>query len=137
MMKIVLDTNVLLISMPLQSPYRPIFEGLLNGTFTLIISNEILSEYLEILERQTSFQVAHNFSRLLLSLPNISKQDIYYRFNLIKNAPDDNKFVDCAIAGNARYIVTEDKHFNSLKDEPLFKSEVIKADEFLKELIKI
>ena len=29
--------------------------------------------------------------------------------------PDDNKYCDCAIAGNAKYLVTEDKHFQILK----------------------
>ena len=38
----------------------------------------------------------------------------YYHFNLITADPDDNKFVDCAIAANAHYIVSNDKHFNVL-----------------------
>ena len=35
----------------------------------------------------------------------------YYKFNLIKSDPDDNKFVDCAGIANAKFIVTEDRHF--------------------------
>jgi len=34
---------------------------------------------------------------------------------LIEQDADDNKFVDCALAGQADYIVTEDRHFNVLK----------------------
>ena len=35
----------------------------------------------------------------------------YYKFNLIKSDPDYNKFVDCAVIANAKFIVTEDRHF--------------------------
>ncbi|MFC3417830.1 PIN domain-containing protein [Algoriphagus hitonicola] len=38
-----------------------------------------------------------------------------YRFGLIEADFDDNKFVDCAITGNADLILTEDKHFEELK----------------------
>ena len=130
-MRVVIDTNVLLISLPVRSPYRLIFDAIINGDITLVLSNEILEEYQEILAQRTSSTVAENVIRLLLDLPNVEKQEIYFRFDLIKNDPDDNKFVDCAIAGNARYLVSEDKHFKVLKDEPLFTSEVLRVDDFL------
>ena len=42
----------------------------------------------------------------------------YYKFNLISSDTDDNKFVDCAIAANADYIVSEDAHFKILDNIP-------------------
>jgi predicted nucleic acid-binding protein len=41
---------------------------------------------------------------------------VYYNLNLIKADEDDNKFVDCAFAANADFIITNDSHFNILKD---------------------
>ena len=38
-----------------------------------------------------------------------------YHCNLIKLVPDDNKFVDCAVVANAKFIVTENRHFDSVK----------------------
>ena len=38
-----------------------------------------------------------------------------YHFQLITADPDDNKFVDCAIQANARYIVTNDHHYDVLR----------------------
>ncbi len=35
--------------------------------------------------------------------------------NLIPEDPDDNKFVDCAFAANAHYLVSNDKHYDVLK----------------------
>lgn len=34
---------------------------------------------------------------------------------MIKSDPDDNKLVDCAVVANAKFIVTEDRHYNILK----------------------
>ena len=43
---------------------------------------------------------------------------------------DDNKFVDCAIASNAHYLATNDKHFNILKGIEFPKVQVINVNEF-------
>lgn len=52
------------------------------------------------------------------------------------NDPDDNKFVDCAIASNADFIVTEDRHFQLLKDVPFPRVNVIGIEEF-KEVLSV
>ena len=41
--------------------------------------------------------------------------DPHFRFGLIEQDPDDNKFVDCAIVAGAEYIVSEDAHFRVLE----------------------
>ena len=133
-MKIVLDTNVLLISLPTKSKYRPIFDYLINGEFELVISNEIISEYVEIIEQKTNEIIANNVIELLLSLENVLKVEVYFKWGLIKNDYDDNKFVDCAISSEAKYIVTNDKHFNILKDIQFPKVNIISIDNFLKKI---
>ena len=55
------------------------------------------------------------FIALLNELPNVHFITTYYRWQLIPADPDDNKYCDCAIASQADYIVTEDKHFDSLR----------------------
>lgn len=47
-----------------------------------------------------------------------------------------NKFVDCAIVSNAKYIVTNDRHFNVLKEIDFPHVDVLNIDEFLMELNK-
>ncbi len=59
-MNIVLDTNVLLISLPKLSPYRLIFDKLIVGDYDLYVTNEIISEYFEIIEKKTNLSVATN-----------------------------------------------------------------------------
>ena len=48
-------------------------------------------------------------------LPNVELITRYYRWQLITADPDDDKFVDCAVASNAAYLVTHDNHFNVLQ----------------------
>lgn len=55
---------------------------------------------------------------------------IFYNWQLISNDPDDNKFVDCAIASQADYIVTNDRHFDILSQITFPKVEVISIQQF-------
>lgn len=57
-----------------------------------------------------------------------------YAFHLIKADEDDNKFVDCAIIANANYIVSNDRHFDVLREIPFPKVDVIKINQFLLDL---
>ena len=130
----VLDTNALLISIGRKSKFRPIFDNLLNGNIELIVTNEILTEYVEILERKTNSIVANNIIEVLIQLKNVEKIEVSYKWNLIIEDPDDNKFVDCAIAGRVRYIVTNDRHFSQLKNIPFPKVDIISIQDFLEEI---
>ncbi|MFK7798366.1 MAG: PIN domain-containing protein [Aureispira sp.] len=67
-MKIILDTNVLLLSLLKTSKYRPIFEALLSKKYQLIISHDILQEYLEIIGQKTPPEIAKNVGKLLINL---------------------------------------------------------------------
>ena len=58
----------------------------------------------------------------------------FYAFHLIKADEDDNKFVDCAIVANAKYIVSNDRHFDVLREIPFPKVDVIKINQFLLDL---
>lgn len=130
-MNIVLDTNVLLVSIAKKSIYRPIFDALLQGKFNLIITSEIISEYEEIIGRFANEIVAANIVETILNLQHTQKQEVYYKWSLITQDPDDDKFVDAAVAGNADYIVTNDAHFNILKSIEFPPVSVINIDDFL------
>jgi len=134
-MRIVLDTNALLISIPKNSKYRIIFDYFLAHKFTLILSTEILMEYAEIIELKSNSIVSSNIVEMLTITRNVYKQDIFFKWQLIDTDKDDNKFVDCAVAGSADYIVTNDKHFSILKTIEFPPMSVITIDEFV-EILK-
>ena len=93
-----------------------------------------MHEYEEILGSHASPLVANLFLKVLEFSENVIHKDPFFKLNLIKKDPDDNKFVDCAVAANAEYIVTNDKHFNPLKIIPWPKVEIITLDEFVKQI---
>ena len=130
-MRVVLDTNVLLVSIAPSSIYRPIFDALLAKKYTLVISNDILTEYEEIFSQRANQKVANLVLEALGNLSNVKKQDIFIKWNIIEADKDDNKFVDCAIAGNCHYIVTDDRHFNILKTKGNDLIELVNIDVFL------
>ena len=70
----------------------------------------------------------------ILRANNVVRVDAQFRFGLIETDPDDNKFVDCAIVANAEYIVTNDAHFDVLKDIPFPRVLMMTAEEFLEKL---
>jgi len=54
-----------------------------------------------------------------------------FRFHLITADPDDDKFADCAIAAEADYLITEDRHFDVLKTAG-YKPQPITPEEFIR-----
>ena len=115
-MNIVLDTNSLIMSIAPKNPYRKVWNAFLKGDYNLCVSNEIIEEYSEVLSRNISPQVSEAIVYAILSRPNVIRKDPHYTFALIEADKDDNKFVDCAIAANAKCIVTEDKHFRVFRN---------------------
>ena len=114
-MKIVLDTNCLVVCLPVSSPYHCIWKAFRDSLFTLCYTTNIIYEYNEVLARFYTQQFANEIINELLLSNNVIKANNYYKWNLIMTDPDDNKFVDCSLNAGANYIVTNDKHFNVLK----------------------
>jgi predicted nucleic acid-binding protein len=95
------------------------------------VSNEILEEYAEILNRLAGKTTADLVLNAIVECRNVMFFTPYYRFNLISADPDDNKFVDCAIQANANYIVTNDHHYDVLRHIEFPKVGLIKLKDFL------
>ena len=134
MRNIVLDTNCLLACIARGSKFHAVCTAFLNEKYRLCVSNEIMYEYEEILGQRTSPTFADMIIHVILNSENIVFVHPAFRFNLIITDLDDNKFVDCAIVANADYIVSQDNHFNILKRINFPKVNVIRIEDFIKEL---
>ncbi|MBQ6763801.1 MAG: putative toxin-antitoxin system toxin component, PIN family [Paludibacteraceae bacterium] len=132
--KVVLDTNCLIMALSRHSEFYPVWTGIQTGKYLLCVSNDILEEYHEIITQKTSIVVADNVIRLLSECAFVEYIDPRYHLELIQTDPDDNKFVDCAFAANASYIVSNDKHFDALRKIDFPKIKVLKLIEFLQTL---
>jgi uncharacterized protein len=122
--KIVIDTNVMLVCISQKSSLHWIWQALVTQRFTLCVTTDILDEYAEIIEQQMGFKAAESALSTIENLPNVERVTTWFRFNLLADS-DDNKFVDCAIATNALCIVSHDNDFKPLKNIPFPKVIVI------------
>lgn len=118
-------------SIPRRSPYHQILLDFLVGKYLLCVSNEVVLEYEEILTRKVGSLVANNIINAILASPNTIFINPQKRYQLIKSDPDDNKFVDCAISANAKYIVSQDHHYDVVRFNPKFDFTAINIDVFL------
>lgn len=130
--RIVLDTNSLVQCIAPRSHYRKIWDSYVEGDYVLCVSNEILNEYEEILERLAGVEVSKYAIEAILNSPHTLFCAPSYNFHLIEADPDDNKFVDCAVATGATCIVTEDHHFSVLSKIDFPKIVVVGIDTFLR-----
>ena len=129
-LSVVLDTNVLLVSFSRHSPYNWIFQALADQRYTLCLTTEIALEYLEVVGRHNGSEVADRLAFFLKNAASVRWVDIYYRWHLIDADPDDNKFVDCVIAADADFLVTEDQHFKVLESIPFPSVSVLDVEGF-------
>lgn len=114
-----------------RNKYHQVWQSFLAERFVLCVTNEILEEYEEVLARNINPHLAQNVVSAILNRANVCMVNVYYKFALISQDMDDNKFVDCAIAASARYIVTQDRHFDILKEIDFPKINIVDIDTFV------
>jgi putative PIN family toxin of toxin-antitoxin system len=135
-MKIVVDTNCLLPAIFDNSPYSWLWEAFCENEFSLCCSTDMLQEYEELLESFYSVEISESTINTITNASNFVPITPYFKWNLITADPDDNKFVDCALNAGADYIVTNDRHFNILKEMDFPYVKIIGIDDFKKILLK-
>lgn len=136
-MKVVLDTNCVIQIVTGRGYKSAVWNSFLDGDYVLCYTNEILFEYEEVLTRYYGdAEFAKIIIQIILTSANTEQIDPSFRFRLITEDPDDNKFVDCAIISGATYIVSDDRHYNVLKTISFPKTDVKKLREFAKILEK-
>lgn len=133
-MIVVIDINCLLASIPPQGDHYWLYLAFEERRFDWLISNEIIMEYEERLVSRYSQKAANLVLYTLSVASNVIFDEPYFKWNLVGQDPDDNKFADLAIAGSADYLVTNDKHFNPLKTIEFPKLNIVNLGEF-KEII--
>ena len=131
MRRAVIDTHCLVASVGPNSPFRALYDLFAAEAFEWVVSNEILTEYDEILTRRYSPLTAAAVLNVLTFAPNTYRQEAYYKWQLVAADPDDNKFVDVAVAAGADFLVSNDRHFQLLHQLPFPKVPLVSFQEFL------
>lgn len=136
MIRAVIDTNVLVSgSIKGGSPPAKILQAWRKGKFILVTSESILNEVSRVLNYRKIKTKYHlrkkDIEGLLFALylgSDVTPDRL--KVNIITQDPEDNKFISCALEGQADYIVTGDEHLLRIKE---YKGiNVVTAHEFLK-----
>lgn len=129
--RLVFDTNILLSStLWHESVSRKTLSKAVENSHEIFSSPEIIAEYQNVLRRDFSYsnEEIHGLTLFLFSFLNIigPKEKLY----IVKEDPDDDKILECAIASSADFIVTYDKHLLRLKE--FGKIRIITPEETIK-----
>ena len=118
-MRVVLDTNVIISGTFWAGASSKIIKLVEVGKIKLILSTAIVEEYEEILNSdEIKEKVGHHEERTsaihkILQIGTLIGP--VERLAIIHDDPDDNKFIEAAISGNAQFIISQDKHLLNLK----------------------
>jgi|SRR3712207_5545332 len=114
-MRVVLDTNIIISALLFaQGNAGAILKAWENRAFDLVVSPEILAEYEAALKdpqlRKRLKVSEEEITKLITEMEQVAVVVVpHVRLRVVKNDPDDNKFLECAVATNAAYIVSGDK----------------------------
>ena len=117
MIKAVIDTNVFVSSFFGGNP-RAVIDVWKNGKVTLCLSKDIVDEYIEVFERLGLDRDRE--IKEILQLFATGFQIVFCHktphLEIIEDDPGDDKFLECAVALKAQYIISGDKHLLSVQD---------------------
>lgn len=116
-MRVVIDTNIFVSSFFGGNP-RKIIDLWKNEKITLCLSNAILDEYIDVL-RRIGLKEEDELKELLSLLSmgfNILFTTKTPKIKIIKNDPDDDKFIECAVALKAHAVITGDREVLAIKE---------------------
>lgn len=116
-MRVVIDTNIFVSSFLGGNPRR-IIDLWKKGHLTLCLSKDILDEYFEVLQRigLKNEEELKEILSLLSKGVNIIFTAKTPKIKVVKDDPDDDKFIECAVALKAEVIVSGDKAVKEIGD---------------------
>jgi putative PIN family toxin of toxin-antitoxin system len=115
--RVVLDTKVLVSALLFTGISSELFPLWKKGTIAVLLSREILEEYLRVLA-YPKFQLSEAEIKGLVReelLPYVQTIKPGIRVRVVKRDPADNKFLECAVAGKANVVISGDKQLLAIR----------------------
>ena len=127
--KIVIDTNIYISAIFWGGKPREIVDMGRDGNILIFTPSEIEEEIVDKLK--TKFRLNDQDANFIISdfSTFTTPVRIKKRFKVVLDDPEDDKFIECAVACGAEYIVTGDKHLLKIKEYDRIK--ILKASDFL------
>ena len=135
-MIVVLDTNVVLSAILFGGKPRQVLEAALSGTIQLFVSEPMVEELQTVLQRP-KFGVGARFVQTVISEVTAIAEWVEPKeqSEVVKDDPADNRFIDCAVAAKADYLISGDNHL--LKLRQWGKTRIVKVEDFITILSKL
>ena len=131
MLRLVLDTNILVSAIISSGKPRKLFKMGINRKYKILISKETLDELSEVLQRQKFKMSGEEIIQIISALMKTGENvHVKSNFKVIRNDPDDNIIINVAYDGEADYIVSGDKDIKDLKH--FQKIKIVSVDEIMK-----
>jgi putative PIN family toxin of toxin-antitoxin system len=114
--RVVLDTNAVVSALLFSGISSELVSLWRKGLITLLLSREILDEYLRVFS-YPKFELTEEEIKELIQeeiLPYAEVVKPKRRLRVVQRDPSDDKFIECAVAGKARVIISGDKDLLSL-----------------------
>jgi uncharacterized protein len=115
MTSVVLDTNVFVSATFWKGHPYQVVRMAAKRKIQNFIFLDILAEFNRVLMRDFDVDERHAAQAASTILLFSSLIEPKIRHDIVKDDPDDNIIVDCAVAAKAEYIVTQDKHLLKIK----------------------
>jgi putative PIN family toxin of toxin-antitoxin system len=132
-LKVVLDTNVLISAIFFGGRPRQILEKAIRGEIQLCLSEPILEELKGVLQRSKFGYSAEMTQFILTELTAIADfVNPSETINVVLEDPEDNRILECAVQAKANYVISGDFHL--LKLSKYLNIEVLNAASFLEKL---
>ena len=134
-MKITTDTNILVSGTFWRGDSARILKMIDNGEIELILSEELIEEYKDVINRDEIIGKIKNKNLILNKaivkiLKDATIVEPRKKLNIVIEDPDDNMVLECAIEGKSDYIITNDNHLLKLKEYQGIK--ILTPEEFLR-----
>jgi len=110
LLRLVIDTNVLISSFFGGNP-KELIDLWRRGSALLCITREVLEEYLRVMARlPIAPETKNRLVAILQEKRNIELVAASKHYGVIREDPEDDKFIDCAVEARADYIISGDEH---------------------------
>jgi len=130
-MAVTFDTNVLLSATLWDgSVAQKLLYDLIRQNVKIYSSLEILNEYQKVLKRDFDFsdeEIADIMEKVLAFVTLVKPKE---KVKVVKEDPDDNAIIECALESKSKYIITYDHHLLKLKmhkEIQIIKPEIARA----------
>ena len=120
-MKVVIDTNVFISATFWHGDPERIITKAENNEIELVLSKEIIEEFIKVLHykeitekiKDKDLEMKYTIKKII-SISEIVEPS--KKLEVVKDDPDDNKFIEAAVEGKCAYIISSDKHLLKIGD---------------------